>query len=418
MTTPGGYTIHTEQNLKVTGSLRLGPSAADTAKGDDIKDVVKKEEEAKSADRIKGKGIDKQQLCIDLLMDGCVQSFIDFFYITHRKLSSVQNPLGEDAQDVHIPEETLVFFKDTLESAETARRMKNYHHCFEHYNVLSDYFEKMGDLKTAMYFYARCAEVATEVDARESIAKANLNLGLCEEKQSHWEEAMKYHEKALVLANNADSLPLQIKSASRLVHVYRTLAEKCETSGQPQNATVFFERCLHCARLSKDSSLEGDACHRLGKAKHAIGDYQTAIDLQQQYLEMAKTLDDRAAEAAARAALAHAYEALGQKKEAINQLECLLNVANDAGELQAQVSACLNLGLLYHDHGSYEKSVELLEQHFDLSRQLGDRKLIDSARVILGMARGHGKLGIYVNLINSNLPKLLQWKSKRIALEE
>ena len=32
-----------------------------------------------------------------------------------------------------------------------------------------------------------------------------------------------------------------------------------------------------------------DACHRLGRAKHAIGDYQTAIDLQQQYLEMAKT---------------------------------------------------------------------------------------------------------------------------------
>ena len=37
----------------------------------------------------------------------------------------------------------------------------------------------------------------------------------------------RYHEKALLIANNADSLPLQIKSASRLVHVYRTLAEKC-----------------------------------------------------------------------------------------------------------------------------------------------------------------------------------------------
>ena len=47
----------------------------------------------------------------------------------------MQNPLGEEAQDVQIPEETLIFFKDTLESAETARRMKNYHHCFEHYNV-------------------------------------------------------------------------------------------------------------------------------------------------------------------------------------------------------------------------------------------------------------------------------------------
>jgi tetratricopeptide (TPR) repeat protein len=415
MCTPGGFTVHTEQNLKVTGSLRLTKGSAPKPEDDKGKKLEKAD---KAEEKLKPKGVDKQQLSIDLLMVGCVQSFIDFFYITHRKLSSVQNPLGEGSLDVHIPEETLVFFKDTLESAETARRMKNYHHCFEHYNVLSDYFEKMSDLRTAMYFYARCSEVATEVDARESIAKANLNLGLCEEKQSHWEEAMKYHEKALLIANQADSLPLQIRSASRLVHVYRTLAEKCEKANKLEDATVFYERCLHCARLSKDSALEGDACHRLGKAKHNLGNYDKAIELQTAYLDMAKTLDDRAGEAAARAALAHAYEAIGNKKEAINHLECLLNVANDAGELQAQVSACLNLGLLYHDRCEFEKSVELLEQHFDLARQLGDRKLIDSARVILGMARGHGKMGSYVNMINTDLPKLLLWKSKRIPLED
>ena len=53
---------------------------------------------------------------------------------------------------------------------ETARRMKNYHHCFEHYNVLSDYFEKVSDLKSAMYFYQRCSDVATEVDALDELA--------------------------------------------------------------------------------------------------------------------------------------------------------------------------------------------------------------------------------------------------------
>ena len=57
---------------------------------------------------------------------------------------------------------------------------------------------------------------------------------------------------------------------------------RCEKSGQPENATVFFERCLHCARLSNDSALEGDACHRLGKAKHTLGDYHAAIELQTQ----------------------------------------------------------------------------------------------------------------------------------------
>jgi len=99
MTTPGGYTVHTEQNLKVTGSLRLGPEQGDASKDEAAKKAAKKDE-AKAGDKLKTKAVDKQQLCIDLLMVGCVQSFIDFFYITHRKLSSVQNPLGEEAQDV------------------------------------------------------------------------------------------------------------------------------------------------------------------------------------------------------------------------------------------------------------------------------------------------------------------------------
>jgi len=449
MAVPGSYTITnsaaTQARVVGTGgsgklgeSQRLGgekdglsPSAksgADTKAGLP-KDLAKQPDSGPmkqgEAAPMKAKGLDKQQLCIDLLMVGCVQSFIDFFYITHRKSqpgeAAGRNPSAsleaEQAKDVEIPEDTLIFLKETLESAETARRMKNYHHCFEHYNVLSDYFEKVSDLKSAMYFYQRCSDVATDVDARESIAKANLNLGMCEEKQGHWEEAMRFHERALSIATSADSLPLQIKSASRLTHVYRILAERCEKERRDMEATAFYERCLSCARLSKDSALEGSACHKLGKSKYNTGNYEEAIDLQKQYLEICKTHDDRVGESAARAALAHAYEAIGNTQEAIKQLESLLNVASDAGELQAQASACLNLGLLYNDRGEHEKSVELLEQHFDLARQLGDRKLIDSARVILGMARGNGKLDIYVDLVNNNLDKLLKWKSKRLPLE-
>merc|ERR1711959_288124 len=183
------------------------------------------------------------------------------------------------------------------------------------------------------------------------------------------------------------------------------------------DATALYERCLSCAQLSKDATLEGTACHKLGLSKYKTGHYEPAIDLQKQYLEICRMHDDRIGESAARAALAHAYEAMGNAHEAIKQLENLLNVASDAGELQAQASACLNLGLLYEDRGEHEKSVELLEQHFDLARQLGGRRLIDAARVILGMARGNGKLDIYVDLVNNNLDKLLKWKSKRLPLE-
>merc|ERR1711972_259082 len=109
--------------------------------------------------------------------------------------------------------------------------------------------------------------------------------------------------------------------------------------------------------------------------------------------------------------------AVGNTQEAIKQLENLLNVASEAGELQAQASACLNLGILYNGRGDHEKSVELLERHFDLARQIGDRKLIDSARVVLGIVRGARNLKSYIGVVNNDLDKLLRWKSTRASAD-
>lgn len=365
---------------------------------------------------MKVKSLGKQQLCIDLLMVGCVQSFVDFFYMTHRKEQPSDSAPEQEPVDVEIPEETLMFLKERLEQAEMARHAKSYQQCFESYNVLAEFFEKVPDLKSAMYLYRRCADVAAEVNHLESIAKANLCLGTCEEKGKNWHSAMEFHEKALSIATSADSLPLQIKAASHLTYIYQVLAEQCEREGRDADATSLYERCLECAQQSKDNSLEGTACHKLGLSMHKTGQFEAAIDLQKQYLEICRIHDDRVGESAARAALAQAYEAIRNTQEAIKQLENLLNVASEAGELKAQASACLNLGILYSGRGDHEKSVELLEQHFDLARQLGDRKLIDSARVVLGMVRGNGKLNSYIDLVNHDLGKLLRWKSKRVAL--
>jgi len=222
-----------------------GADASNTSKQEVALPGGKGASDTKPDDRlIKVKGLDKQQLCIDLLMVGCVQSFVDFFYITHRKSAPNEaNPMELEQKDVDIPEDTLMFLKETLEIAESARRAANYQHCFESYNTLAEYFEKVPDLKSAMYFYQRCADVASEVDARESISKAFLNLGTCEEQGDNWQSAMQFHEKALHIATSADSLPLQIKAASRLTQVYQVLAENCEKEGRDTEATALYERC-------------------------------------------------------------------------------------------------------------------------------------------------------------------------------
>ena len=47
------------------------------------------------------------------------------------------------------------------------------------------------------------------------------------------------------------------------------------------------------------------------------------------------------------------------------------------------------------------------------SFSVGDRTLIDSARINLGMARGNMAMSKYMGIVNDNLPALLNWKTRR-----
>merc|ERR1719440_1474425 len=76
------------------------PQAADPGRTEPGKTMPKGPSEKGDDRLIKVKGLDKQQLCIDLLMVGCVQSFVDFFYITHRKSApSESSPAEQEAKD-------------------------------------------------------------------------------------------------------------------------------------------------------------------------------------------------------------------------------------------------------------------------------------------------------------------------------
>ena len=55
---------------------------------------------------------DKQTLCISILVNGFVNSFVDFFYLTHRS--------SEGA--IHIPDDQMEFIKTNLTNAEKAHR--------------------------------------------------------------------------------------------------------------------------------------------------------------------------------------------------------------------------------------------------------------------------------------------------------
>merc|ERR1712070_643143 len=95
---------------------------------------------------------------------------------------------------------------------------------------------------------------------------------------------------------------------------------------------------------------------------------------------------------------------------------------NKTDNLIAQGEACCNLGVIYNQRGEFSKAVQLFEKNFEIARSTvvsgkGDRSLVDTARVNLGMARGNAQMQTYMNIINHDLTTLLRWKNRRVKFE-
>lgn len=71
------------------------------------------------------------------------------------------------------------------------------------------------------------------------------------------------------------------------------------------------------------------------------------------------------------------------------------------------------MGTLYYELKDFSQSVTYFEKFFETARTLNDRRIVDAARFNLGVARGAVRMGKYMDLVNTDLPKLIQWKNAR-----
>ena len=130
---------------------------------------------------------------------------------------------------------------------------------------------------------------------------------------------------------------------------------------------------------------------------------------------MCITIDKKDKIGEAHKKLAEVHSKNGNIGAAIKHLERLLDIAMESKEKSAQAEAALKLGLLHYKEGIIKKSVDYLQRHFELAKSDENKKqkLIDAARVNLGIAQANTQIEAYKNMVLNDLPSLLQWKIKR-----
>ena len=91
---------------------------------------------------------------------------------------------------------------------------------------------------------------------------------------------------------------------------------------------------------------------------------------------------------------------------------------------EPNIPVCCNLGVIHNSAKvNLRNAVHFFERNFEISRSIvasgkGTRKLVDNARVNLGMSRGNAQIGTYMNVISYDLSGLLLWKNRRLEFDD
>ena len=119
----------------------------------------------------------------------------------------------------------------------------------------------------------------------------------------------------------------------------------------------------------------GKALNRLGLAYYSQGDYDRAIDFQQQALEIAREIGDRNGIAHSLSDLGSAYPFAGRlSTKAIDFHQQSLEIQREIGDRKGIAKLLGNLGNAYASQGDYTKAIDFQQQALEIAREIGDRK--------------------------------------------
>jgi tetratricopeptide (TPR) repeat protein len=362
--------------------------------------------------------MDKQSLCIDVLVNGYCQAYVDFFYLTHRP-----EPTGteEKSEDAGIPPEKLPFVKSHLADAEAARRQGDTKAVFASYKELAGFFTDLKDQRTAVYFWEKCLEISRLTSDMQGEAEATCALGEAQEQLHEVTAAVGFYEKLLRLGETHNDAGIKQQANEHLVVAYQSMAAETEAAGDLTGALAIREKSFEASAGSGDSTKQGQAHYELGLAHEQLEDddnLQKAATHYQQFLQLCEGTQNTEGQGAACFALARVHLRLQDSPAALTFLQNFLQLAQSSGKPQAQAEACCSLGVLYNQQGDFANAVQYLERFFELARSIGDKALLDKARTYLGIARGNAVLPAYMHVVTHDLDALLRWKNRRLPFSD
>jgi tetratricopeptide (TPR) repeat protein len=268
------------------------------------------------------------------------------------------------------------------------------------YKNLAILYEELDNVTISTHFHQRCLEIAQSMGDLEEEGSANEQLGLAFQRTGDITKAIKYFEFFGHLAKKVDNKEDQSKASKHLMNAYRIYAEQCEEREDYKESVVYLKKCLEQAQACGDIVAEGSAHYKIGNTYQLIGSQEQRIHHLSAYLDICRKTGDETGEGVALSTLAVATK--DNTEVSIKYLKENIELAQRTKQTLSLANACKDLAIIYNSTGQYEEAVKFFEQYFTLAKEIGDSKLIDTARVFLGLAKGNAQVSSMLKKTDEN----------------
>jgi len=184
--------------------------------------------------------------CEQLLTAGFVQSYVDFYHLTHRS-----DPLKSEANkavSIKVSLDDMIFIRDSLVEAEVSRRRGNTNGVLSAFIKLAEYYAKGMDWKTCIFFHQKCLDVSQLTADLNGEMNANSALGVVHQTIGDFEAARIFHERHEEISFAVDLVDESAKANFELYKVYLALANKLDAQNLLEDAMAMHLKSLDAAK--------------------------------------------------------------------------------------------------------------------------------------------------------------------------
>lgn len=360
-------------------------------------------------------------ICTQLLTTGYVESYSDFFKITHPKAPGSyhydywQNATPDSAspQPPIVPPDKYQFLQTRLVEAETARRNGQDAELARAYTDLSQYFQSINDMRIAIIYLEKLRDYALFTSDLKREAQALKEIGRLFKEAGNLESSLNFCEECLSVSVSINDGVAEAQAA--LIDAYRNYSQQLIARGEGNKAIDFLQKSLKVANES-GVFLSLAICHQeLGLCYKQLEMLNKAIEHFEKAYHIYNGLENVEGQSAAVSALATSYKYMGNVELAVENFKKLHDLAQQTGNAQDKAMSCLTMGKILWESGQKEEALKWFEKNFQISIELDDNSVLEDSRVSLGVSLANYRMSRFVEIVKNNryAEPYLAWKIDR-----